>query len=267
MIHGPWSMIQHMIQHIWSMTLDPWPQDPWPDNRSNSVTHHTLYLRCQISELLHLIFLILASDIQRIILVEAIGITRLPKDISSAISTPPSTAQHSPWKYTKLSDDLLVESTLGTLLHAQAAHVAIESAEDVGHFCAEVVRRDERILSLQIRFFVDSRATGVVTAGRAPMMGAVTRVRICMITFTPFDCRRNSLEKTAWRDWNRDSSAVVRRRVEDGLSDSLGGAGWVRLDDLNDGRSNGEGRSECDGEHDGERGETHIGGGNKWGLY
>ena len=56
---------------------------------------------------------------------------------------------------------------------------------------------------------------------------------------------------------------MVRRRVEDGLSDSLGGAGWVRLDDLDDGRSNGEGCSECDGEHDGERGETHIGGENK----
>lgn len=93
-------------------------------------------------------------------------------------------------------------------------------------------------------------------------MRAATQARM-MKTLMPFGCHRNSLEKTAWRGWNRDSPAVVRRRVEDSLSDGLGGAGWVRLDDLDHGRSNGEGRSEGDEEHDGERGETHVGGGNK----
>jgi hypothetical protein len=97
------------------------------------VTHHTLYLCFPAPELLYLNFLILASDLQRVILVEAICITRLPKNPSSAISTQLSTTQHSPQKDTKLSDDLLEESALDALLHAQAAHIAIESTEDVGH--------------------------------------------------------------------------------------------------------------------------------------
>jgi hypothetical protein len=63
------------------------------------VTHHTHYLCVPVTELLPLIPLLLGADYQRLNGVEDIGlITRLAKNLSSAISTQLSTPNTVPEK-------------------------------------------------------------------------------------------------------------------------------------------------------------------------